>query len=167
MNYYRLGIIFSIVITCAAYAKNSKDVGQIPYYVWDAEESNIGMTKVWFQNWSDYTRLQISSVTDSSILDPHPYAVTTFQEKYKNPIAHSIANHVLLIGNIYWKNDQQNWENEYENSFDWIIDRDQNWTYWNKTLNGTATLKSGDLDLVIKDEDQIIIKLKAVSRPYK
>lgn len=166
MNNYKIIMLICILMTCFISAKSPTDLNHIPHYVWDSEESSIGIASVWFQNWTDYQRLHISSVTDSFDFEPHPYAVTTFKKKYRNAIPYKGSNHTLLIGNIEWK-DSQNWEEGHVNEFNWLVNRDQNWTYLNKTLSGSAMIDSGKLHLTVKDIDEIVIKLKAGSRPYK
>ena len=166
MHKYKLKILISILVINTLIAKTPKDLNHIPHAIWDSEKSNIGTAKIWFQDWSDYERLHISAIKDSFDFEPHPYAVTTFEKKYKNAIPYKGSNYIQLIGNITWKNDQ-NWEEGQLNNFDWLVDRDQNWTYRNKTLSGSAMIDSGKLHLNIKDVNELIIELKAEFRPYK
>ena len=49
-----------------------------------------------------------------------------------------------LLGNIKWTSNQ-NWSENYSNSFDWYVDRDQNWYYNNKKLSGSAKILNGKL----------------------
>ena len=166
MYKYKLKILIGISVINILIAKNPKELNHIPHTVWDSEKSNIGIATIWFQDWSEYERLHISSVKDSFNFEPHPYAVTTFEKKYKNAIPYEGSNYIQLLGNIDWKNDQ-NWEDGHINNFDWLVDRDQNWTYRNKTLSGSAMIDSGKLHLAIRYENELIIELKAESRPYK
>ncbi len=166
MKIYKFILFFSLLSMNILISKSPKGLNQIPHSVWDSEESNIGIANVWFQNWTDYERLHICSVTDSFNFEPHPYAVTTFEKKYKNAIPYKGSNHIQLLGNIEWKNDQ-NWEEGHINKFDWLVNRDQNWTYYNKTLSGSAMIESGKLHLTIEDANEVLIKMKAGSRPYK
>jgi len=166
MYKYKLKILISTLALSILIAKDPKDLSQIPHTVWDSEESNIGNAKIWFQDWSNYERLHIRSVKDSFNFEPHPYAVTTFEKKYKNAIPYKGSNYIQLLGNIDWEKNQ-NWEEGHINNFNWLVDRDQNWTYRNKTLSGSAMIDSGKLHLTIRYENELIIELKAESRPYK
>ena len=157
MKIYKFILLISILSINMLVSKSPNGLNQIPHYVWDSEESNIGIANVWFQNWTDYERLHISSVTDS---------FNTFEKKYKNAIPYKGSNHIQLLGNIEWKNGQ-NWEEGHVNEFDWLVNRDQNWTYYNKTLSGSAMIESGKLHLTIEDANEVLIKMKAGSRPYK
>ena len=38
---------------------------KMPHYVWDSDSSNVGQTEIWFQDWTDYTRLIIKSINGS------------------------------------------------------------------------------------------------------
>ena len=82
-------------MTCFISAKSPTDLNHIPHYVWDSEESSIGIASVWFQNWTDYQRLHISSVTDSFDFEPHPYAVTTFKKSIGTP------SHIRALTTLY------------------------------------------------------------------
>ena len=77
-----------------------------------------------------------------------------------------IRDSIQLLGNIKWT-DKQNWSDNYSNSFDWYVDRDQNWSYNNKKLSGSAKILNGKLYLQIKDYDDIIIDTISRYREYK
>ena len=47
------------------------------------------------------------------------------------------------------------------------MDRDQNWTYTNKTLSGEAKISQNKLHLTIKDYDNVIIDVISRYRKYK
>ena len=51
--------------------------------------------------------------------------------------------------------------------FKWYVDRDQNWTYTNKTLSGKAKISQNKLHLTIKDYDDVIIDVISRYRKYK
>jgi len=162
INQLLLLIFFSNQI----FAENDYGIEKMPHYVWDSDSSNVGQTEIWFQDWTDYTRLFIKSIKDSSSIDKHPYAKTDYDKEYLNAKEYQKPNYIQLLGNIKWTN-KQNWSENYSNSFEWYVDRDQNWHYNNKKLSGNAKILKGNLYLQIKDYDDIIIDTVSRYRKYK
>ena len=162
INQFLLLIFFSNQI----FAENDYGIEKMPHYVWDSDSSNVGQTEIWFQDWTDYTRLFIKSIKDSSSIDKHPYAKTDYDKEYLNAKEYQKPNYIQLLGNIKWTN-KQNWSENYSNSFEWYVDRDQNWHYNNKKLSGSAKILKGKLYLQIKDYDDIIIDTVSRYRKYK
>ena len=147
-------------------AGENQSYNSIPHAVWDSDSSNIGTAEIWFQDWTDYTRLFIKSVKDTVIYKRHSYAKTDYNKLYKNAKDFSKVQYLQLLGNINWTG-SQNWKDENINEFEWHVDRDQNWMYRNKKLTGSAKIKSGKLYLAIKDYDNTIIKIISRKRKYK
>ena len=162
INQLLLLIFFSNQI----FAENDYGIEKMPHYVWDSDSSNVGQTEIWFQDWTDYTRLFIKSIKDSSSIDKHPYAKTDYDKEYLNAKEYQKPNYIQLLGNIKWTN-KQNWSENYSNSFEWYVDRDQNWYYNNKKLSGSAKILKGKLYLQIIDYDDIIIDTVSRYRKYK
>ena len=158
---YILTIVFAVILNGEEKYNNS-----IPHYVWDSDSSNVGQTEIWFQDWTDYTRLFVKSIRDTSSIEKHPYAKTDYKDEYKNAREYQKPNYIQLLGNIKWLG-EQNWSENYSNSFDWYVDRDQNWYYNNKKLSGSAKILNGKLHLQIKDYDDIIIDTVSRYRKYK
>ena len=148
------------------FSEDNYGTNKLPHYVWDSDSSNVGQTEIWFQDWTDYTRLFIKSIKDSSSIERHPYAKTDYDKEYFNAREYKKPNYIQLLGNIEWNN-KQNWSENYLNSFEWSVDRDQNWNYNNKKLSGSAKIINGRLHLQIKDYDQIIIDTISKYRKYK
>ena len=148
------------------FTENDYGNDKMPHYVWDSDSSNVGQTEIWFQDWTDYTRLFIKSIKDSSSIERHPYAKTDYDKEYLNAKEYQKPNYIQLLGNIKWT-DKQNWSENYSNSFEWYVDRDQNWYYNDKKLNGKAMITNGKLHLQIKDYDEIIIDTISRYRKYK
>ena len=166
MKYYLKRPLILIFVCNLLFAKTNTSTELIPHYVWDSDSSNIGPAQVWFQDWTDYTRLFIKSIPDTSIVEKHPYAKTDFKKTYMNANEYKIPNYKQLLGNINWK-EIQSWEEGHSNNFEWFIDRDQNWTYTNKILNGSAKILNNKLHLQIKDYNKVIIDLVLRYRKYK
>ena len=159
--YYILTIAFVVLLNGEEKYNNA-----IPHYVWDSDSSNVGQTEIWFQDWTDYTRLFVKSIRDTSSIEKHPYAKTDFKDGYKNAREYKKPNYIQLLGNIKWI-EPQNWSEDNVNSFTWYVDRDQNWTYTNKTLSGEAKISQNKLHLTIKDYDNVIIDVVSRYRKYK
>jgi len=159
-------LLLLIFFSNQVFAENDYGIEKMPHYVWDSDSSNVGQTEIWFQDWTDYTRLFIKSIKDSSSIDKHPYAKTDYDKEYLNAKEYQKPNYIQLLGNIKWTN-KQNWSENYSNSFEWYVDRDQNWYYNNKKLSGSAKILKGKLYLQIKDYDDIIIDTVSGYRKYK
>ena len=159
-------LLLLIFFSNQVFAENDHGIEKMPHYVWDSDSSNVGQTEIWFQDWTDYTRLFIKSIKDSSSIDKHPYAKTDYDEEYLNAKEYQKPNYIQLLGNIKWTN-KQNWSENNSNSFEWYVDRDQNWYYNNKKLSGNAKILKGKLYLQIKDYDDIIIDTVSRYRKYK
>ena len=147
-------------------ATENQNYNSIPHSVWDSDSSNIGRAEIWFQDWTDYTRLFVKSVKDTVTYKRHAYAKTDFTEQYKNAKDLNKLQYLQLLGNIVWTK-PQNWEDGNTNEFKWHVDRDQNWMYINKKLTGSAKIKSGRLHLTIKDYNETIIDVVSRKRKYK
>ena len=159
-------LLLLIFFSNQVFAENDYGIEKMPHYVWDSDSSNIGQTEIWFQDWTDYTRLFIKSIKDSSSVEKHPYAKTDFNKEYLNAKEYQKPNYIQLLGNIKW-NSKQNWSDNYSNSFEWYVDRDQNWYYSNKKLSGNAMIKNDKLYLQVRDYDEIIIDTISRYRKYK
>ena len=155
-----------IIVFAAVLNGEEKYNNAIPHYVWDSDSSNVGQTEIWFQDWTDYTRLFVKSIKDTSSIEKHPYAKTDFKDEYKNAREYQKPNYIQLLGNIQWT-EPQDWSENNVNSFEWYVDRDQNWTYTNKTLSGEAKISQNKLHLTIKDYDKVIIDVVSRYRKYK
>ena len=163
--YFILMIALSLVQSFVD-AKENSGYSSIPHAVWDSDSSNVGRTEIWFQDWTDYTRLFIKSVKDTVTYKRHAYAKTDFKKQYKNAKDLDKLHYLQLLGNISWSK-PQNWKDGNTNEFEWYVDRDQNWKYINKKLTGSAKIKSGKLHLTIKDYDNTIIDVVSRKRKYK
>ena len=147
-------------------ANENQNYSSIPHFVWDSDSSNIGRAEIWFQDWTDYTRLFVKSVKDTVTYKRHAYAKTDFENQYMNAKDFKKLQYIQLLGNISWTK-PQNWKDGNLNEFEWHVDRDQNWIYTDKKLSGYAKVKSGKLYLTIRDYDDTIIDIVSRKRKYK
>ena len=166
MKNYIITFLAMIFVHHFVNAKENQNYSSIPHAVWDSDSSNIGRAEIWFQDWTDYTRLFIKSVKNTVTYKRHAYAKTDFKEQYKNAKDLSKLQYLQLLGNISWSK-PQNWKDGNTNEFEWYVDRDQNWIYKNKKLTGYAKIKSGRLHLTIKDYNDTIIDVVSRKRKYK
>ena len=166
MKNYIIKLLAVLFILNLVPAKENQKYNSIPYAVWDSDSSNIGRAEIWFQDWTDYTRLFVKSVKDTVTYKRHAYAKTDFKEQYKNAKDLSKLQYLQLLGNISWSK-PQNWKDGNTNEFEWYVDRDQNWIYKNKKLTGYAKIISGRLHLTIKDYNDTIIDVVSRKRKYK
>ena len=165
MNINKL-LLFSAILINLGFAENKYKNDKMPHHVWDSDSSNVGQTEIWFQDWTEYTRLFIKSIKDSSTIEKHPYGKTDYDKGYLNAKDYAKPNYVQLLGNIKWLG-KQNWSENHLNNFEWQVDRDQNWYYTNKKLFGSAKIMNEKLYLQIKDYDDIIIDTVSRFRKYK
>ena len=66
-------------------------------------------TEVWFQDWSNYTRLFIKTFKDTSEVFPSPYVTRTKNKPYLYPKPYMDFEVEQLIGNLEWDS-QVSWE---------------------------------------------------------
>ena len=166
MKKYLYLIILIYYLTSLVHTGDTEPKNSLPFSVWDSFVSSAGSIEIWFQNWSDYTRLFIKSVTDTSLIEKHPYAKTDFKKSYLNARDYYKLNYLQLLGNINWLG-SQDWSDGAVNEFEWEIDRDQNWNYINTKLTGSAKIQSGVLYLVIKDYKTTILEIESHPRKFK
>ncbi|MBT6017920.1 hypothetical protein HOG81_01790, partial [bacterium] len=106
------------------------------------------------------------STNGSELIEKHPYAKTDFETEYLNAKEITKPTFIQLLGNIEWTN-EQDWSDNSINLFNWAVDRDQNWTYKDMDLSGTAKMVKGKLHLTIKNYDKVIIDIISGYRKYK
>ena len=111
-------------------------------------------TEVWFQDWSNYTRLFIKTFKDTSEVFPSPYVTRTKNKPYLYPKPYMDFEVEQLIGNLEWDS-QVSWENGHENMFSWKVDRSNPKKLLPIKYNGTATIVNGRLSLKVKDSDSL------------
>ena len=98
-------------------ADENQNYSSIPHFVWDSDSSNIGRAEIWFQDWTDYTRLFVKSVKDTVTYKRHAYAKTDFENQYMNAKDFKKLQYIQLLGNISWIK-PQNWKDGNLNEFE-------------------------------------------------
>ena len=108
-------IITSSCSSSANYYENYKLEGR-----WISKED--GKYQIWFQDWSDYTRLFMSINSDTLKIMPNKYAAVTKGKKYLFPKEYTQVLKNQYIGNINWE-DAPDLQKNRNKKFKWDIDR--------------------------------------------
>ena len=123
---------------------------------WTSAE--IGHYSVWFQDWSDYTRLVVIENQDTVKIEPSKYAVRIQKKPHLYPKEFEIVIKRQMIGNINWI-ESPNWTNGVSNSFRWTVDRANPKINLPKSLTGTAKMIDGKLHLNISENSNQLFNL--------
>ena len=118
IKYKLILLSLSIMMSCtssANYDENYKLEGR-----WVSKEE--GKYQIWFQDWSDYTRLFMSVNSDTLNIMPNKYATVTKGKKYLFPKEYTQILKNQYIGNINREN-IPNWQKSKSKKFTWDVDR--------------------------------------------
>tara|TARA_B100000579_G_C22393904_1_gene648577 strand:+ start:117 stop:566 length:450 start_codon:yes stop_codon:yes gene_type:complete len=120
-------------------------------------------SEVWFQDWSGYVRLFVTTFVDTSSVDPGPYITETKNKPYLTPQPYKLVQKNQLIGNIEWDKGFS-WDGK-KNNFTWKVDRANPKIKLPHMYKGVASYEEGRLILEIEKDSQIIYSmvLKPVS----
>ena len=111
---------------------------------WRSE--NDSKYRVWFQNWSGYTRLFVTINEDTLSVEANKYAVTNKEKPYLFPATYNKIIKRQIIGNIYW-DDNLSWEDGHVNTFTYIVDRSNPKISLPVKFEGIAVLENEKLRL--------------------
>ena len=112
--------------------------------------------KVWFQNWSGYTRLFITINEDTISIKPNKYAVQTKTKPYLFPQDYDKVLMRQLIGNIIWDNNNNiSWEDGHVNTFTYLVDRSNPKMKLPQKFEGISVIEDG------------LLRLELISNPDK
>tara|TARA_A100001011_G_C14067983_1_gene738991 strand:- start:281 stop:760 length:480 start_codon:yes stop_codon:yes gene_type:complete len=156
----KFNLFFIILIFSIGFSKSNKEPS-LTNNKWISEGSP--KREVWFQDWSGYIRLFVTTFSDTSSVDPGPYITETKNKPYLTPHPYKLVQKNQLIGNIEW--DQVFSWNGGENSFTWKVDRANPKIKLPEMYTGTASYEGNKLILEIKKDAQVIYSmvLKSVS----
>ena len=154
-NFILLIFMFSI-----GFSKSSKGPS-LTNFKWISEGSP--KSEVWFQDWSGYVRLFVTTFVDTSSVDPGPYITETKNKPYLTPQPYKLVQKNQLIGNIEWDKGFS-WDGK-KNNFTWKVDRANPKIKLPHMYKGVASYEEGRLILEIEKDSQIIYSmvLKPVS----
>ena len=111
---------------------------------WRSE--NDSKYRVWFQNWSGYTRLFITINEDTLSVEANKYAVANREKPYLFPATYNKILKRQIIGNIEW-NDNLSWEDGHVNTFTYVVDRSNPKLSLPFNFEGIAVLENDKLRL--------------------
>ena len=149
IKFFSFIFIFSII-----FSKSDNELS-LTNTKWISEGSP--KNEVWFQDWSGYVRLFITTFTDTLLVDPGPYITETKNKPYLTPKPYSLINKSQLIGNIVWTQDFL-WNGE-KNVFLWEVDRANPKIKLPIKYEGSVSYKNGKLFLEINQEDQSVFSM--------
>ena len=84
--------------------------------------SSTPKCEVWFQNWSDYTRLFVTIESETLEVNPSPYVTEKKGKPNLMPKSYNKVQKQQLIGNLYW-NENLNWDDGSNIQAMWEVDR--------------------------------------------
>ena len=118
-TYKMIFLLLSMLITSC-----SSEVNEAENYRLEGRwvSKNDGKYQIWFQDWSDYTRLFMSINSDTLNIAPNKYAAVTKGKKYLFPKEYTQILKNQYIGNINREN-THNWQKSKNKKFTWDVDR--------------------------------------------
>ena len=138
---FNLFIYFTLI--ALIYPKSYSGEGTLSD-TWRSE--NDSKYRVWFQNWSGYTRLFITINEDTLSVEANKYAVTSKEKPYLFPATYNKILKRQIIGNIEW-NDNLSWEDGHVNTFTYVVDRSNPKISLPINFEGIAVLENNKLRL--------------------
>ena len=118
IKYKLILLLLSIMMSCTSstnYDENYRLEGR-----WVSKKD--GKYHIWFQDWSDYTRLFMSINSDTLNIAPNKYAAVTKGKKYLFPKEYTQILKNQYIGNINREN-TPNRQKSKSKKFRWDVDR--------------------------------------------
>ncbi len=156
----KFNFILFIFMFSIGFSKSNKGPS-LTNFKWISEGSP--KSEVWFQDWSGYVRLFVTTFVDTSSVDPGPYITETKNKPYLTPQPYKLVQKNQLIGNIEWDKGFS-WDGK-KNNFTWKVDRANPKIKLPHMYKGVASYEEGRLILEIEKDSQIIYSmvLKPVS----
>ena len=93
----KFNLILFVLMFSIGFSKSNKGPS-LTNLKWISEGSP--KSEVWFQDWSGYVRLFVTTFTDTSSVDPGPYITETKNKPYLTPQPYKLVQKNQLIGNI-------------------------------------------------------------------
>ena len=156
----KFNFILFVFMFSIGFSKSNKGPS-LTNFKWISEGSP--KSEVWFQDWSGYERLFVTTFADTFSVDPGPYITETKNKPYLTPKPYNLVQKNQLIGNIKW--DQGfSWDGK-KNTFTWKVDRANPKIKLPNMYKGAASYEGGKLTLEIEKDSQLIFSmvLKPVS----
>jgi len=150
----KFNFIFIILMFSIGFSKSNKGPS-LTNNKWISNGSP--KSEVWFQDWSGYVRLFVTTFSDTSSVDPGPYITETKNKPYLTPQPYKLIQKNQLIGNVEWEKDFL-WDGK-KNNFTWKVDRANPKIKLPDLYKGEASYQEGKLILEIKKDSETIYSL--------
>ena len=122
MRKSKTSILTLMIFTLFTGCSNSDTDTSYPEFPSRWTSNNGSKYHVWFQDWSDYTRMFLKINSDTVLVEPNKYAAVAKGKNYLFPKEYKQISYKQLIGNIDWKG-LPKWDKGSTNSFKWLVDR--------------------------------------------
>ena len=146
-------LLLSVLITSC-----SSELNEVESYRLEGRwvSKDDGKYQIWFQDWSDYTRLFMSINSDTLNIMPNKYAAVTKGKKYLFPKEYTQILKNQYIGNIN-REDTANWQKSKNKKFTWDIDRANPKVYLPINYNCEASFRDKDnLNLKVTNGSEVV-----------
>ena len=114
--------------------------------------------EVWFQNWSDYTRLFVTIESETLEVKPSPYVTEKKGKPYLMPKSYDKVQKQQLIGNLYW-DENLNWVDGSNIQAIWEVDRANPKISLPKEYGVNVTIAGDVLKMLISKEADTLISV--------
>ena len=118
--------------------------------------SSTPKCEVWFQNWSDYTRLFVTIESETLEVNPSPYVTEKKGKPYLMPKSYDKVQKQQLIGNLYW-DENLNWSEGSNIQAMWEVDRANPKITLPKEYRVNLTVADDNLKMLISNEADTLI----------
>ena len=135
--------VYFLFIFSLAFSKSKSTYSSL-HDTWRSK--NDSKYRVWFQDWSGYTRLFLTINEDTISVEPNKYAAVNRKKPYLFPKAYNKIIKRQLIGNIEW-NGEVSWSEGHVNTFKYIEDRSNPKSKLPAVFEGLSVKKNGILQL--------------------
>ena len=114
--------------------------------------------EVWFQNWSDYTRLFVTIESETLEVNPSPYVTEKKGKPYLMPKSYDKVQKQQLIGNLYW-DENLNWDDGSNIKAMWEVDRANPKISLPKKYGVNLTISDDILKMLISNKADTLISV--------
>ena len=114
--------------------------------------------EVWFQNWSNYTRLFVTIESETLEVNPSPYVTEKKGKPYLMPKSYDKVQKQQLIGNLYW-DENLNWVDGSNIQAIWEVDRANPKISLPKEYGVNVTIAGDVLKMLISKEADTLISV--------
>lgn len=137
--------IFLLFLISISFSKSKSQYSSL-HDTW--RSTNGSKYRVWFQDWSEYTRLFITINEDTLSVLPNKYAAVNRKKPHLYPKPYNKILKRQIIGNIEWDDvENVSWKEGDVNTFRYIVDRSNPKSKLPILYQGKSVKKDGVLQL--------------------